>query len=100
MGSPVGATTIIKQSRGERRTIEGKFWAGLTAAQPMAYLDTLTEQGTRVVVASRVGFPTIGAVLLQRIKAVGREVDGDLAVDDTTATEMRSVRLGTRRFVW
>lgn len=92
-----GRPDVVGAMLGQRHIIvEGKFWAGLTEAQPVAYLRTLVEQGTLVVVAPHLRFPTIGAELLRLVAEQGLCVDGHLQIDDATGAEARFVRVGDR----
>lgn len=70
--------------------IEAKFWAALTAAQPVEYVKRLTESGGGVLVmlAPERRLPTLRAEILERLK--------EHTLTDVAAASMRagSVRIG------
>lgn len=60
--------------------LEGKFWAGLTDAQPVGYLRSLEDDGCLLVVAPQLRFETVGAELVRRCERSGLTITDALAV--------------------
>jgi hypothetical protein len=60
--------------------LEGKFWAGLTDNQPVAYLRSLEEGGCLLLVAPELRFQTVGAELVRRCQRAGLELRDASAV--------------------
>jgi hypothetical protein len=66
----------------ERRLIlEGKFWASLTGRQPVSYLKSLPPEGTLVVVAPSLRFPTLWSELLHRCTEANLSVEAGKVTD-------------------
>jgi hypothetical protein len=67
-GGAQGKPDVVGIVAPDTRTLilEGKFWASLTAHQPVSYLQSLAAGGTLVVVAPLVRFPTLWIELHRR----------------------------------
>jgi hypothetical protein len=74
--------------------IEAKFWAGLTEAQPLAYLDRLpAAEGVLAVIVPRARMELIWHELLRRCEGAGRPVQ----IENCSIGDVRLGRVGTAR---
>lgn len=60
--------------------LEGKFWASLTDAQPVSYLQGLEDGGCLLVVTPELRFETIGAEIVRRCERAGLTITDPSAV--------------------
>jgi hypothetical protein len=73
-----GRPDVVAKWEGQRRLIlEGKFWASLTEAQPVGYLDSLPPEGCLLLVAPGRRFEILGSELVSRCADAGRRVDAE-----------------------
>ncbi len=64
-----GRPDVVASASGKRHLIlEGKFWAALTDAQPVGYLQSLEEGGCLLVVTPEKRLVTIGGELVRRCR--------------------------------
>ena len=94
-----GRPDLVIYDRGDapRVMVENKFWAGLTEAQPTAYLTELPtddQGGALVFVVPEVRVQNIWAELMRRCAASGTPVDEVAATDSSVvATHLADNRL-------